>query len=148
MFLVAYEKSAKKSLSQLPWCRLISSIRATFSLAKHKLPHYTTSPLPSGSGFCNFSQVVAQVISVCVTAQHKCPSCTGPVCARAVIRAGRGPIIWMISAYIIRDSPDWDCTAALPAPSVAVQAAQCVPQMCSPGPDAVEKPCSAWAEQP
>lgn len=49
----------------------------------------------------------------------------------------------MTYVYIIRDNPNWDCTAALPAPSVTVHAAQCVPQMCSPGPDAAEKSHSA-----
>lgn len=51
--------------------------------------------------------------------------------------------------YIIRDNPNWDGTAALPAPSVTVHAAKCVPQMCSPGPDIAEKSHSAaWAVQP
>lgn len=146
MFLVAYENRANKSLSQLLWGRLTPSIRAPYALATHKLPHHTAPPLPSGSGLSNFSQVMARIISLCVTSQQ-CPSYTGPVCACAVIRAGCGPIIWMISAYIIRDNPEWACTAALPALSVRVQAAQCVPQMCSPGPDTVQKPCSAWAAQ-
>lgn len=45
---------------------------------------------------------------------------------------------------IIRDNPNCDCIAALPVPrSVTVQAAECVPQMCSPGPDAAEKSHSA-----
>lgn len=65
MFLVAYEKRAKKSLSQRPQGRLTLRISTSFALAKDKLPHYTTPPLPSGSGLSNFSQGMPQVISVC-----------------------------------------------------------------------------------
>lgn len=65
MFFVGYEKRAKKSLSQLPQGRLTPSISASFALAKDKLPHYGTPPLPSGSGLSNFSQGMPQVISVC-----------------------------------------------------------------------------------
>jgi len=55
----------------------------------------------------------------------------------------------MIDVYIIRDNPNRDGTAALPAPNVTVCAAECVPQMCSPGPDAAEQSHSAaWAAEP
>lgn len=107
MFLVAYEKEQRKAFLSFLEAWLTPSIKASFALAKHKLPHYITPPLPSGSGLSNFSQIMAQITLVCVTAQHKQhPSYAGPVWACAVTRAGCGPIIWMVSVYIIRDNHD------------------------------------------